>query len=1025
MKCRVGIFLLFALLLPTAAPTLFSQESGIQTNAQSGVFASDRRFWFSVPAGQRLRLAVNGNETYRGPGPASATLSVKPSEDKSFELTVERRSAPPEDVLLESKVFLARIDTVPPEKPAVSAIVAENGDPAWTLSFAAEPGARVHAALEVDSSVRLYEDAPASLRVAGKRISGLAWCLDEAGNSSEAVDFAFEPFSLDIANPVPGTWANRQLLIVESEGAADIRWSDDGSDPFGAGGKVYQGPALIDKTGIVHLKVAAKSADGRLERREALYRVAESAEIADSLSALRAAEMNGVPEGIRVAVPAGFVWDIGDAGRSAIASGSRPRFDGGTSVEFRAVAGVVRTVPLYLDGGQGVHRFAFVLGRSGEATSATVSAKNIDTPHAGPEFRTVGRVRVVAWGYRPNGIRYRWDSNAPWREASGPQPVPALGGRLEWVAEKGSTVEGPFSLQVPAVADEASFPSVTPGVEGALPSARGIVVRAPRGGARFSLSAKEIGLDARTLELAGEQALTLDVCDGEQFSWSLSGDAGAPLVLTLDRRKPAPPLILGPAEASWTRDASRIGLSAADGTVVASATWRREDGLSGSLAVADGDRLTGSREGPVEYSIQAYAVDEAGNRSPLVKRSFIIDEATVYVSAAASPSSVSTARDGSRAAPFASLDEALRFARAEGRTRIQLSATAELRGPVALFDGVVVEGGYDAQWRKSALPTKVRAAPGGAFILREGRARLGAFEVLETAARGVSLFSVEGSNLELRAIAVDSSFARAASVPTLVLSQMARLDAKDCVFYGGSPVLALEDSSAILHECLLSGERSVGGKIAAIRSIRAELTIEASRIAVSVPQGANTATANAIGIEMNGGFLRANRSVISVEASDSATAVALRDTRAEVVEVDCSATASVFATALSRSGGTLSWRGGALRASAHDAASVVDNAATAGRIEGTAVVVAGAGVLRGVQALGAFPVISDCSFQADGASSASDAFAGEAPAPGSIRNTSFSGFRYLLDRVFDADSIAAFNRRFAGGGPANRVQALR
>ncbi|HPC71604.1 MAG TPA: hypothetical protein PLB48_07350, partial [Treponema sp.] len=43
---------------------ILAQESGLQTNAKSGIYKNDQRFWFSVPSQERLVLSLDGKELF-------------------------------------------------------------------------------------------------------------------------------------------------------------------------------------------------------------------------------------------------------------------------------------------------------------------------------------------------------------------------------------------------------------------------------------------------------------------------------------------------------------------------------------------------------------------------------------------------------------------------------------------------------------------------------------------------------------------------------------------------------------------------------------------------------------------------------------------------------------------------------------------------------------------------------------------------------------------------------------------------
>ena len=113
---RPGLFMLLCFLSPVSA-----EEQDLVTNAEGGVFTERRRFWFSVAPGEELVLTLNGDERYRGAGPAALELDVPAGTDGTFDLRAERFSLFPEFRLRESRSFTVVIDRKPPPAPLLDA----------------------------------------------------------------------------------------------------------------------------------------------------------------------------------------------------------------------------------------------------------------------------------------------------------------------------------------------------------------------------------------------------------------------------------------------------------------------------------------------------------------------------------------------------------------------------------------------------------------------------------------------------------------------------------------------------------------------------------------------------------------------------------------------------------------------------------------------------------------------------------------------------------------------------------------
>ena len=74
---------------------------------------------------------------------------------------------------------------------------------------------------------------------------------------------------IKIISPVPGTWANKQMLLIDTEDGADYFYSLNGENPEVAG-FAYDGPVLIDLTGDITVKVT-RGFEERTEIKEMLY----------------------------------------------------------------------------------------------------------------------------------------------------------------------------------------------------------------------------------------------------------------------------------------------------------------------------------------------------------------------------------------------------------------------------------------------------------------------------------------------------------------------------------------------------------------------------------------------------------------------------------------------------------------------------------------------------------------------------------------------------------------------------------
>ncbi len=978
------------------------RPSGVRvlaTNAEGGVFPSERRFWFAVPEGERLRLVLDGVQTYLGAGPASAQLAAKEGEERLYELVAERLSANPEDVLLETRGYQVVVDAAPPASPVLRGRNDEKS--VWTIAVEADPAVRVEAVVDEDGVVSQRGNLGEGFRSSARSLNVVAWTVDSAGNCSDPVAYAFEPFSLLIANPSEGTWANRQVLSLDAEGAHELFWTDDGSDPLGPAGRSWNGPVLVDKAGAVRLRAAARTPDGRVASAEVSYSVEEDGAKAETgiSPLLEKAQLTPFRSEMKLPVPASQRWDITADG--VFTASSELRFQGGGDVVLRPVAFVSRTVALLLGDGTRLRRYAYLLEPLSAVSSPSLSkqgTKAVESAVAAaaagtdpveiqmrPALYGAGASQVLAWPRRALRFRYRAPGDGLWRDASAPVPVGTAGGTFEWIADRGGSFSGPYSISLDSVpaapADGALNFTAAPGSA----NRERVLVRSSPAAERTAFpitfsphGKKDHGPRGRGYSalLEGGAELVLDVCDGEELEWNISGTP-----FLIDRRPPDTPRLSAPPSGSWLAEPPLLSLEG-EGIVTASIKSLRSDGSTEEITFDNAVLLPPSAEGPVRYAVSAFATDAAGNRSGTISRDFVVDSSTLHVLGSAT----SGGRDGSRGHPFATLDEAFAASRSSSVRRILVSGTTVLNAAVELPRSIELRGGYSGDWMKVDSTSTV--------VVKAGS-------------------SIHARGSEIKAYGLELS-GEPAEGPLLLLSEGARVELSDSTLSGASLLVSLENSRLELRDCYLKPAPRPSRASVAIRSR------EGTLLAVRVRMENELSPFSATMIEAKGGKIELDRVVLVAIAKDSATGASLRDADFVAREVDARAEASTYASALDSSGGRAEWKGGSLAAKARDVA-LLSLDATPAVLGNLRARVDASGVCRAVQARGAFPSIETSSFTATGLARGSEAFAGARPRAASIASNTFTGFEYLWERDFRAADQAAFDAAFA---PPRRPNAV-
>lgn len=77
---------------------------------------------------------------------------------------------------------------------------------------------------------------------------------------------------INLLSPVEGTFANRQMLVIDNSDGGDFFYSIDGADPE-TFGFAYDGPVLLDVEGEVQLNVTRITLEGKKEKCSVIYNV--------------------------------------------------------------------------------------------------------------------------------------------------------------------------------------------------------------------------------------------------------------------------------------------------------------------------------------------------------------------------------------------------------------------------------------------------------------------------------------------------------------------------------------------------------------------------------------------------------------------------------------------------------------------------------------------------------------------------------------------------------------------------------
>jgi len=637
--------------------------SRVLPSVSPGTYASAQVITFGIPEGTRLSASFDGASWFDPATPL--ILSGNPGGERIYAIDTELRSLDPGSPVLERRRFSWFIDLKPPSSPVFSETSVEGGrtvviGPAGSGTVFYQlyhpfSGTRASAAVEPGSSVFLPEGAVLC-----------AFARDEAGNAGPAASVPHritetETRPFRVVNPVPGTWANPQVLVVEAPADTDIFYSIDGTDPA-VSGLAYSGPASIDVQGTITLRVAAVDASGKQSGIRVVYTVTAGEKPA-GLDLPAGATLAETGEFAEIGIPAGYAWSFDDA---------VPFLEGGRQILFSAVRGSRRYYPLTVSDGTSLWRWVCA---SGTERTAEQSGPAVQTaaPAATPTPRGPN-VRIHDWHF------VSIDHDAPvYVSLDGknwlPYTAPVFADRksprelywyaADWKAGERQTVRLPPK------------PRIT-GVNRDEPGGAPVFLSADSGDYAFLYETGSIyhpaspgtGSPLLASGLLTEVPFGASSIFSVRFRAVLDGlDHGEiDTRILIDRKPPRVPSPGIPSELTYSRSPVTFTPSGEERIVLS---------IEPELFTTDGRTfvLTGNPARPVDYTVKVHAVDGAGNMSAVETRSLTVDLNALYVDASR-PAGVRSS--GSPDEPFAGLDDALTAVRGTGAWRILVKGSAVL-----------------------------------------------------------------------------------------------------------------------------------------------------------------------------------------------------------------------------------------------------------------------------------------------------------------------------------------------------------
>lgn len=192
---------------------------------------------------------------------------------------------------------------------------------------------------------------------------------------------------------------------------------------------------------------------------------------------------------------------------------------------------------------------------------------------------------------------------------------------------------------------------------------------------------------------------------------------------TLDKEKPAIPVISGIADNDFFQDNREIKIKSESGSVFYE-LFKNNQSVTGGFRKYTGTISAETNNGEfAEFRLSAYTQDTAGNTSSVNSIHFSIDKAIVYLSSRGKDS-----YDGTRTRPLKTLNKALLIAHTKKRNTVYITeGEYQIDETIVLNEDISLVGGFDLEsWEKGSSRTVISAGSRHnpvepLFLLKDGR----------------------------------------------------------------------------------------------------------------------------------------------------------------------------------------------------------------------------------------------------------------------------------------------------------------
>lgn len=491
-------------------------------------------------------------------------------------------------------------------------------------------------------------------------------------------------------NPVNGTWANKQILVVNLPDTSNAYYSLSGEDPE-TSGFAYDGPVQIDLDGEVKVLVAIIDKAGNKTLEEVSYKV-EAASLPEEENAfhfLETISSKGLIDystGEVFSIPASLDYCFGK---------EKFNFEPGTDISMNKNSVLERAIPCTVTDGNAFWRFVI----------------NVHPVSTGLFTRKDVPFTITDWEkitFNDKSQIYKIDDSW-WKQPKEPVKLDrSVNHMISWQSVDYAEENMIKFFMLPP---KPMISNTTYGDGQVTITVSGVE------GYKFGI----FETDGSVGELFDQ--ISIDTFKGDEFKGELSAgiffdsvyQGRIPVKFDVRKRMPVQPEIRSSAEGNFSRKNVNIEISSPEknkifvnvsGPVILEENYSvSSQDLLFDLSESEYFQLkkksfvlSPSSDGAAAYRIQAYSVDSFGNKSKISQYSVIIDKCNFFIDGTAVSDEQIARANGSSESPYSSLRDVLPIIRQNNYVHLRLKGDVFAPNEKIVIDSnVQIDGNSDSR----------------------------------------------------------------------------------------------------------------------------------------------------------------------------------------------------------------------------------------------------------------------------------------------------------------------------------------